>query len=319
MIISQGNPRSVGFPGFQENLNEFNQEANAVKQESKLYSYHLVFPALTVYTLLFIVPMVIGLYFSLTDWRVGKEVINFIGLENFKFIFHDGELRQAVINTVIYSVVVVIFKNGLGLLLALAVNVKMRGRNLLRGIYYLPAVISAIVIGLVFTRILHPEGTLNTFLSMIGLGVLAQDWLIDPHIIMTVIAGVSVWQWTGYHMAIYLAGLQSIPSDCYEAAAIDGVTAVQRFRYITLPLLAPSININVMLSLIGGIRGFSEVYALTGGGPGNISQVLTTEVLKRFGEGSWGLGTALNTVLLVTVGLICIPLLRKMRQLEVEE
>ncbi|MDF2985836.1 MAG: sugar transporter permease [Eubacterium sp.] len=288
-------------------------------KDNKLYSYRLVMPALLLYSTLFILPAIIGSYFSFTDWTIGKDTISFIGFENFKTIFTDSELVDAIANTFIYAIIVVIFKNGLGLLLSLAVNAKIPATNFFRAVFYLPAVISSIVIGLVFTRVLHPEGILNATLNSLGLGFLALDWLTDIRIVIFTIAAVSIWQWTGYHMAIYLAGLQGIPADYYEAAEIDGAGAFQKFRHITIPMLAPSININVILSLIGGLRVFSEVYALTNGGPGNASQVLTTEVLKMFGSGSWGMGTAMNTVLMVIVGLISIPLLYNMRKQEVEE
>jgi raffinose/stachyose/melibiose transport system permease protein len=183
----------------------------------------------------------------------------------------------------------------------------------------MPVVISTIVLGVVFTRILHPLGLLNGCLKAIGLGFLAQNWLVDTRIVMLSIAAVSVWQWTGYHMAIYLAGIQGMTPDYLEAATIDGASALQRLRRVTIPLLAATININIILSFIGGLRGFSEVYVLTGGGPGHSSQVLTTEVLATFAGGRWGLGTALNTVLFLLVAVICIPLLRQMRRQEVEE
>ncbi|MNJ53843.1 L-arabinose transport system permease protein AraP [compost metagenome] len=120
-------------------------------------------------------------------------------------------------------------------------------------------------------------------------------------------------------MAIYLAGLQSISSEYYEAATIDGAGAWKKFTNITLPLLLPAININVMLTLIGGLKVFSEVFVLTGGGPGNSSQVVGTIILRSFGEGGWGLGTAINTLLFVAVTLIAIPLLIFMRRKEVTE
>ena len=226
-----------------------------MKEDNKLYTYKLVFPALIIYSALFIIPLIIGLYFSMTDWTMGIDTISFIGLNNFKAIFNDADLMHAIINTFIFTVVVVIFKNGFGLLLALAVNINMRASNIFRAIFYLPAVISSVVIGLVFTKILHPEGVLNNFLNTIGLGFLAQNWLVDIRIVIYVIAAVSVWQWTGYHMAIYLAGLQNIPLDFYEAADIDGATKIQKLRHITLPLLAPSININIILSIIGESEG----------------------------------------------------------------
>ena len=120
-------------------------------------------------------------------------------------------------------------------------------------------------------------------------------------------------------MVVYLAGLQAVPASYYEAAKIDGASALQRFTNITFPMLAPAFNINMLLSLIGGLKVFSEPYALTNGGPGNASQVIALEVFSKFGRGQWGLGTALNVTLAVFVSIICIPVLYNMRKREVEE
>lgn len=285
----------------------------------KLYSYWMIAPAMLLYLAFFILPAIIGTYYSFTDWNTYLPEIHFTGLENFKYIFKSRELITSLKNTFIFAVTVVIFKNLFGMLLAVALNSKLKGRNIFRVIIYLPAIMSTIVIGLIFTRVLHPEGMLNNALEAIGLGMLKNSWLVDPKIIMFTIAGVSIWQWSGYHMAIYLAGLQSISESYYEAAEIDGASFWQKLCYITLPLLRATININVIFSLIGGIKVFSEVYILTGGGPGNLSQVLSTEVFTKFGEGSWGLGTALNTLLMLFVSAICVPLLIYMRRQEVEE
>lgn len=284
----------------------------------RMYSYWLVAPALILYCVFFVFPTLTGFYYSFTDWSPVKNTITFNGWENFRYIFRNEVTRLAIKNTLIYAAVVVIFKNLFGLLLALALNTGLKTRNALRGIFYAPAIVSTIVIGLVFIPILHPNGLLNQTLTRIGLEALTRYWLADPAIVMLTIAAVSIWQWSGYHMAIYLAGLQGISNEYYEAAKIDGANAFQRLRHITIPLLAASININVILSLIGGIRVFSEVYALTNGGPGNSSQVLSTYILVLFGEGRWGLGTAMNTVLFLLVALLSIPLLSRMRKYEVE-
>jgi raffinose/stachyose/melibiose transport system permease protein len=294
-----------------------------MREGNKLYTYFWVAPALVLYVVLFALPLFIGFYSAMTNWTMGREITAFIGLENFRHIFSDPELLNAVRNTFLYTVVVVVFKNLFGFVLAIILSAplsrKMRVNNLFRTLFYMPVVISTIVLGVVFTRILHPLGLLNDCLKSVGLGFLAQNWLINTRIVMLSIAAVSVWQWTGYHMVIYLAGIQGIAPDYLEAATIDGATTLQRLRKVTIPLLAATINMNVILSLIGGLRGFSEVYVLTNGGPGHASQVLTTEVLSKFAEGRWGLGTALNTVLFLLVAVICIPLLRQMRRQEVEE
>ena len=294
-----------------------------MREGNRLYSYIWVAPCLLLYVIFFAIPLFIGFYSAMTNWTMGREVTAFVGLENFRHIFSDPELLNAVRNTFLYTVVVVIFKNLFGFVLAIILSTplsrKRRVNNLFRTLFYIPAVMSTIVLGVVFTRILHPLGLLNACLKSIGLGFLAQNWLINTRVVMLSIAGVSVWQWTGYHMVIYLAGIQGIAPDYLEAATIDGASTLQRLRKVTIPLLAATINMNVILSLIGGLRGFSEVYVLTNGGPCHASQVLTTEVLSKFAEGRWGLGTALNAVLFLLVAVICIPLLRQMRRQEVEE
>ena len=290
-----------------------------MKKKRSLYAYYVILPALLIYVAFFIAPSLYGVVYSLTAWTIGKPSVNFVGLKNYVKIFQDSELRKAIGNTFLYTAVVVVFKNLFGLLLALAFNLKLRTKNYLRAVTFLPCILSSVVIGLIFVPILHPNGFLNTFLESAGLGFLTQSWLTDVHLVMFSIAGVSIWQWTGYHMVIYLAGLQGIAREYYEASLIDGAGAFQQLRKSYLPLLAPSLNINFILTMIGGLKVFSEPYALTGGGPGSASQVIALEVFEKFGRGEWGLGTALNVILMLFVIVICVPLLLEMRKREVEE
>ena len=276
-----------------------------MKRKVHLYSYWLIVPALLIFGIFFVFPSVYGVYYSFTDWTIGKDSISFVGLKNYLSILESSELKLAIYNTFLYAIVVVIGKNVNGLLLALAVNTDLKLKGYFRVIFFLPCVISTIIIGLVFVPILHPNGILNEFLGKIGLGFLQQSWLVDRKIVMFSIAAVSIWQWTGYHMVVYLAGLQGISTSYYDAAKIDGASALQRFRYITFPMLAPAFNINMLLSMIGGLKVFSEPYALTNGGPGNASQVIALEVFSKFGRGQWGLGTALNVTLTIFVSIIC--------------
>ena len=290
-----------------------------MKRKVHLYSYWLIVPALLIFGIFFVFPSVYGVYYSFTDWTIGKDSISFVGLKNYLSILESSELKLAIYNTFLYAIVVVIGKNVNGLLLALAVNTDLKLKGYFRVIFFLPCVISTIIIGLVFVPILHPNGILNEFLGKIGLGFLQQSWLVDRKIVMFSIAAVSIWQWTGYHMVVYLAGLQGISTSYYDAEKIDGASALQRFRYITFPMLAPAFNINMLLSMIGGLKVFSEPYALTNGGPGNASQVIALEVFSKFGRGQWGLGTALNVTLTIFVSIICVPVLYNMRKREVEE
>ncbi|MCM3634052.1 carbohydrate ABC transporter permease [Paenibacillus camelliae] len=288
-------------------------------KSKSMYPYYLVWPALIIYFIFFAFPALIGFYYSFTDWRLDRDTIQFVGWDNFKAIFSDKVLILALKNTLIFAVVTVIGKNIFGLLLAIGLNMKLKTRNVLRAVYFSPSILSILVISIIFTPILRTEGMINSLLGKLGLESLAQAWLTNPSIVVWTIAAVSIWQSVGFQMAIYLAGLQSISKEYYEAAKIDGASAWRSFTNITLPLLLPAININIMLTLIGGLKVFSEVYVLTGGGPGNASQVVGTIILRAFGEGNWGLGTAVNTLLFISVSVIAVPLIMFMRRKEVAE
>jgi len=290
-----------------------------MKRAKNLYSYYMVFPALLIYSIFFVIPALAAFYYSFTDWRLDRIDLKFIGWDNFEKIFSDKTLILALKNTAIFAVVTVAGKNIIGLLLAVALNMRLKTKNLLRAIFYSPSILSILVISILFTPMLRTEGTINRILEAVGLHSLSQAWLTNPSLVIWTIAIVSIWQSAGFQMAIYLAGLQSISQEYYEAATIDGASSWKSFFKITLPLLLPAININLMLTLIGGLKVFSEVYVMTGGGPGNASQVVGTIILRSFGEGNWGLGTAVNTLLFVAVTIIAIPLLIFMRRKEVTE
>ncbi|OZB98733.1 carbohydrate ABC transporter permease [Paenibacillus sp. XY044] len=290
-----------------------------MKINKRLYSYYMIWPALLIYSLFFVFPTVIGLFYSFTDWRLDREEIHFNGWTNFKTIFSDDTLLLALKNTFIFAVVTVVFKNVIGIALAVALNMNLKTRSGLRAIFYSPSILSVMVISIVFTPLLRSDGAINKIFEVVGLHSLSQAWLTDPGIVILTVCAVAIWHSAGFQMAIYLAGLQSIPRDYYEAATIDGAGSWKSFLNITVPLLLPAININVMLTLIGGLKVFSEVFVLTGGGPGNASQVIGTIIFRSFGEGNWGLGTAVNTLLFVVVTIISIPLLVFMRRKEVAE
>lgn len=286
--------------------------------KQSLYSYYMLIPILAIYLALFIMPSLLGIGYSFTDWRPDRDKISFVGLQNFIRIFTSPKMQLAIINTGIFTIVTVLGKNILGLVLATCLNANLKSKNLLRGIFYIPSILSVVAIGVVFTSVLYPDGPLNEVLRSVGLGSLAKDWLSDGNIVMYSISGVAVWMMVGYHMTIYLAGYQSISKEYYEAATIDGAGYVKQFLYVSIPMLRSSINMNLMLSLIAGMKVFTEVFVMTGGGPGNSSQVLSTLVYECVGNGSWGIGTAMNMLLFVVVSIITIPLLVKIRKEEVE-
>lgn len=280
------------------------------------YTPTFLIPASVIYIVFFVLPIVIGFVLAFTDWNAFSTDINFVGFKNFKEAFNHRIIRVAIKNTLIFAIVSTIGKNVIGLLLAILFNNQLKMRNYARTIFYIPSILSSVAIGLMFTSILHPAGLLNAMLEFLHLDFLAHDWLVESGLGIISVAFVEIWQWSGYHMAIYIAGLQVISSDYYEAAKIDGAGWYASLIHITLPLLMPAFSVNIVLSLIGGLKVFGPVYVLTGGGPGYSTQVMSTFVFKAFGEGSWALGTAANMILFIVIALISMTLLKYLRKKE---
>jgi raffinose/stachyose/melibiose transport system permease protein len=279
------------------------------------YPYYFVLAAVILYVVFFIIPSLSGIAYAFTDWNAYSDEVNFVGLQNFKTIFSPGENYLSYIsNTFIFTFITIILKTvfGLGLALLLNEGVK-RFVNLYRVTIYLPAVLPTLVAALIFRSILNPAtGLLNTFLRGIGLDSAALPWLVDPHIALYSVIGVDTWKGVGYIMVILLAGLQTIPKEYYEAAEVDGANAWSRLRHITLPLLMPAIVVVTVLNVLYGLRVFDIVYALTNGGPGYATEVLSTAIFKAFSQGQYGLGTAVSSILfviLIVAGYFVIRLL----------
>jgi raffinose/stachyose/melibiose transport system permease protein len=252
-----------------------------------------------------LIPSARGVYYAFTDWDGLDPNFSFVGLQNFADLAADPTARQAVWHTVVIAVAIMVIQNGVGLLLALGVNSMIKTRNVLRVLLFAPAVVTPIVTAYLWRNLLGPDGAVNSLLSAVGLGSWQQDWLGDPHLALWMIVLVIVWQFAGYSMVIFLAGLQSIPREIYEAAAIDGTGSVRRFWSVVRPLLAPAITINLMLSIIGGIKLFDQVYALTGGGPGHATDTISTLIYKdAFTLGEFGYSIALAVVLTIIVAIV---------------
>ncbi|MFC4018455.1 carbohydrate ABC transporter permease [Micromonospora sp. GCM10011542] len=261
-------------------------------------------PALLLFAFVVLVPSARGLYYAFTDWDGLDPNFTVIGLRNFTDMIHDADAVSAVWHTLLIAVAVTVIQNGIGLLLALGVNSMIKSRNFLRVLLFAPAVVTPIVTAYLWRNLLGYDGAVNTLLGAVGLGSWRQDWLGDPDLALWMIVLVVVWQFAGYSMVIFLAGLQSVPKEIYEAAAIDGSGPIRRFWSIIRPLLAPAITINLMLSIIGGIKLFDQVYALTGGGPGHATDTISTLIYKdAFTLGEFGYSVALAVVLTVIVAI----------------
>ncbi len=272
-------------------------------------------PALILYLIFFILPSVSTVYYSLTDWD--GVTSRFIGLSNFKEMIHDSMITTSFGNTAMYAACITVVQNLFGLVLAIFMVKKLRGVNFVRTMFFMPNIFSALLLGYVWGFILEPNiGIVNNLLDALHLGMLKANWLGNPAWGRWMIILITIWQCVGYSMVIYIAGLQAIPQDMYESANIDGARTLDKFRHITFPLIAPSFTINIMLSLIGCLKLFDQIYALTNGGPGYETNSAATMIYTLgFGTGTrWGYGTAMSLTLflfILVITAIAVPLLRK--------
>ncbi|GAA2892924.1 sugar ABC transporter permease [Streptosporangium fragile] len=262
-------------------------------------------PALAVYLFIVVVPSVNGALFSFTDWNGLRPDWSFVGLDNYAAVFTDRTALDALANTLLLAAMVTVVQNVVGLLLALGVNTLVKSRYALRVIFFAPVVLTPLVAGYVWSFLLSPNGAVNDALRAVGLGALAHDWLGDPDTALYAIAAEIVWQFAGYSMVIYLAGLQAIPREVLEAARIDGAGPWHTFRSVVLPLLNGAVVINVMLCLIGGLKQFDQVMAMTGGGPGTATETISTAIYKNaFTLGDFPLSIALAVVMTVVIATL---------------
>ena len=269
--------------------------------EHQLYPRYLTLPAFILSTVFFILPILGGVGISLTNWTVSRpSITRFVGLKNYITMFQDDDILLAFKNTAIFTVAIVILRNLFAILLALALVKKLYTRTYLRTIFYIPAVLSYVVVGIMFTAMFQMNGTFNQILNAFGIPC-TKEWLASGDTALLMVIVEDVWKWTGFHMIIYIAGLQAIPTDLYEAAKIDGASAVRTFFSVTLPLLIPSLTINVTQAIIGGFRVFEQVLTLTDGGPGHQSTVVSMMVYEYFGRGFYGKSTAISMMLSVIV------------------
>jgi len=256
-------------------------------------------PALVMYTLFFIRPFITSIYYSLTSWNGVDPVKEFIGLQNYVRLFQDKLLRISLSHNLIWVVIGTIAPIIIGLPLAVLLSNIKRGRLVFQTAYFLPYVLSGVVIGMIWGWIYNPLfGLLNYILKMIGLESLATGWLGEPKLVLYCIIAASVWGIYGFCMVIFMAGLQNIDSDLIEAAKIDGANSLQRFFYVIIPQLRHILNMVIVLFLIGGFNVFDIVQIMTKGGPANHSELIGTYTYETaFHLGKIGYGTTLSLVM----------------------
>jgi raffinose/stachyose/melibiose transport system permease protein len=277
-------------------------------------------PALVIFTTFVIYPILASLYYSLTDWDGLAPDLHFVGLANFQQLFGDPSVLTDLKNTLVFAVGVMVLQNGLALLFAIILDGFLRRLTFLRVLFLIPAMLSGLAIGYIWSYIYTPEfGFLNAFLSRIGLSSWQQDWLGSAHQVLSSLIFTNSWEFMGFGMVIFLAGLQAVPPELYEAANIDGTSGWQRFRHITFPLIAPSVTINVILTMIGSLKVFDLIFVMTNGGPGDASESLAIRLYKEaFTLNHFGYGTAVGIVMSVLILGLSVLNLRFLRQREVE-
>lgn len=286
----------------------------------KFYPLYFTFAAFGIFMIFYIIPIAAAFVLGFTDWNITRMYQpEFIGLQNFVYLFKDEYFKLSLANTFKFAVITTIAIVAAGLLLALALNGAVAGKKLFRTVFYMPAVLSLIIVGIAFTAVFRMDGgVLNQILEMLGMESLQNDWLGNPETAMNCIIFVQIWKWSGFAMAIFLAGLQGIPTDYYEAARIDGANGWQRFKNITFPLLAPAFTVVVTMNTIGGFKVFEQVYVMTSGGPGNATQVLGTYIYRAFSKGLLGRSTAMGLMQFIMIAVIALILNYFLRRREVE-
>lgn len=270
----------------------------------ELGKYFIIFilPALIIYLLFSITPFLYTIYYSFTDYTDMNPInLHFVGLKNYIKVLQTPVMLAAIKNSVIYAILLTGFQTILGLPLAFILNQKLKSRNLLRAVFFFPAVFSSLIIGYLWNFIMSSSdfGLINNILHQLGLGTL--NFFTSKNALYSVIL-TQIWQWTGWAMVIFLANLQSISPDLYEAAEIDGASGLKKFMYVTLPLMCPSVKIVIVTGLIGGMKVFDIIYSMTSGGPGDATQTVMTVMMKKgISEGFYSTGSAFGVCFFIIV------------------
>jgi len=288
------------------------------KRNSYLHAISFIIPSLLIFLMFVYYPFISSLYYSFTQWDgINKPV--FIGLDNYKNLFHDKLVLHAALNTLYIVIFCSIINNPLSLFLALLLHKPLKMKGFLRSVFYIPVVISMVVVSVIWGNLLQYEGVINAVLKKIGLATLIHDWLGDTSTSLITIILINVWYATGYGAVIYLAGLESIPHEIYEAARIDRAEGWTKFRHITLPLVMPSVTICTFLGMVGSLKFFDLPYVLSNGGPGDSTSTLALIIYNfAFQNSTFGYATAAGILFMILVLIVTTLQLRYTRKREVE-
>ena len=275
-------------------------------------------PAIILFVVFVIYPLCKGVLLSFTNWNGYSQTYKMVGISNYVRMLTDSNVHRAFINTIIYGAGSTLLQNVLGLAFALLLNQKFRGRAITRTLVYLPVMIAPLIMGyIMYFFFSFDNGALNDVIGLFGKG--AVDWLSNGNTGVAILTIINSLQFVGISMVIYLAGLQGIPEMYYEAAAIDGAKPKATFRYITLPLLMPAISSSVTINLIGGLKLFDIIQALTSGGPGYDTHSLSTLVHRTyFGSENAGYASAIGLISFVLIMILSNTVVKYLEKKEVD-
>lgn len=262
----------------------------------------MILPAFIGFIMFFILPVIMSFAYSVTNYSVYKPNYQFTGLDNYIQLLSDKKNVIAIGNSIKYALVITVAQNLFAIIFAVILNQKRFMSNILKSVLFFPAVLSILVVGFLFQYIMTSAdyGLLNNIITFFGGNPV--NWLGDGKIALYSVLSTQVWQWTGWSMVIYIANLKSIDSSIYEAASIDGASKMQTLSRITLPLLYPAASFNILMSLIGGLKVFDVIFAMTKGGPGYSTEtIITTMIREGFNSGRTAYASAIAVVFLIIV------------------
>lgn len=266
-------------------------------------------PILLMYCMFFIVPLLMGMKNSFTDWSGTSSDYNFIGIRNYIEIFGDERFRNALWFNFKYTFLLTAATMVISLILALILNQKIKARGLFRSIYFLPAVLSLVTVGLIWNELFYRM--IPAIGEATGWGLFQSSWLGSPKLAMYAILIVNLWQGCATPIVLLIAGLQSVPEDLYEAASIDGATAWDKFRSITIPYLIPVLNMVFVTCVKGGLTTFDYIKAMTDGGPMQSTESVGILIYNHaMQEGKFGYSVAESMILFVIIALVSVATMR---------
>jgi len=260
----------------------------------------LLSPALLLFIGFVLLPIGIAAYDGLYHWTGFGPLSGFAGLHNYRVALSDPVFQHALLHNVLIAVLSIVIQLPISIGVALLLNRRIRGRSLLRLLVFAPYVLSQAITAVMWALLLQPGGFVDEVMKAVGLGGLVQLWLANLHIVLYTMFLVLTWQFIGFGIILLLAGLQGIPAELNEAAALDGASAWETTRRITLPLLGPTIRILMFLSIVGSLQVFDVVWIMTGGGPANASSTMATYLVNRgFQSYEFGYGSAVAVIMFV--------------------